>query len=341
MIFEPGIYFGLPESDYHAAEALSNSGIKNLLISPLDYWARTPWLNPAYQPEESRFMTNGSAYHKRILEGREAFQASYAPALDREAHPEALVTMDDMKAWLRARELPVSGKKADLVTRILEDSPNVEIWDQLLSDYGKANEGKTFLAQGTINEIEIAAAMIERHPQLSKAFSGGYPEVSIFWEADGVPMKARLDYLKPQAVVDLKTFSNPLGKPIDRAITQAMASGRYHVQAYVYMEAIAAAHRYLTDPERVFGWTADTHPAGFLGEEQTFLFVFQQTGVAPVARGKVFPKGLVYDCGGAAVHDARKTWKEYTKLFGSDPWVDQAEIATFDDTDFPAWIAEL
>src|SRR3546814_14526079 len=64
-------------------------------------------------------------------------------------------------------------------------------------------------------------SMIEKHPDLSKAFSGGHPEVSIFWqdEQTGISCKARLDYLKARAIVDLKTFSNPLSKPIDKAIS--------------------------------------------------------------------------------------------------------------------------
>jgi hypothetical protein len=40
--------------------------------------------------------------------------------------------------------------------------------------------------------------MIERHEELSKAFSRGHAEVSLFWYCPktGVPMKMRVDYLK-------------------------------------------------------------------------------------------------------------------------------------------------
>ena len=45
----PGIFFDLPEADYHAARALSCSGIKHLTVSDLNYWHRN--LNPDRGPE--------------------------------------------------------------------------------------------------------------------------------------------------------------------------------------------------------------------------------------------------------------------------------------------------
>jgi hypothetical protein len=44
--------------------------------------------------------------------------------------------------------------------------------------------------------IEIAAAYIEKDPELSRAFLGGAPQVSVFWiDEYGVSCKARFDYL--------------------------------------------------------------------------------------------------------------------------------------------------
>ena len=38
---EPGIHFGLSDDVYHALPALSASGIKNLLVSPMVFWAES------------------------------------------------------------------------------------------------------------------------------------------------------------------------------------------------------------------------------------------------------------------------------------------------------------
>ncbi len=93
--FQEGVFFGMAEDHYHAVPALSASGVKNLRMSPLDFYMRAPWLNAHYEadndePEDSFAKVLGRAYHKRILEGREAFIACYAPAFDPSAHKGAL-----------------------------------------------------------------------------------------------------------------------------------------------------------------------------------------------------------------------------------------------------------
>jgi hypothetical protein len=79
-----GMHFGLDAEVYHAIPALSASGIKNLLISGPDFYYRCPWLNPAYEEEETDTVakTAGRAYHTRILEGRQTFYQQYGPTFD-------------------------------------------------------------------------------------------------------------------------------------------------------------------------------------------------------------------------------------------------------------------
>ena len=40
----PGIYFGMPEEEYHALPALSSHGIREVASSPMLYWSKTPFL---------------------------------------------------------------------------------------------------------------------------------------------------------------------------------------------------------------------------------------------------------------------------------------------------------
>ena len=87
-----GIYFGLSIEEYLKIERLSKSGIKQILISPADFWADS-WLNP--QPkkltpdqEKRQAMARllGKAYHTARLEphlfhqqyAREISQADFA-----------------------------------------------------------------------------------------------------------------------------------------------------------------------------------------------------------------------------------------------------------------------
>ena len=72
-------------------------------------------------------------------------------------------------------------------------------------------------------------------------FTGGEAEVSLTWDWDGVPCKARPDYLiRPNVIVDLKTTTtvNP------RAIARKAFSEGWNVRAVWYKEAT-----YATTPE--------------------------------------------------------------------------------------------
>lgn len=342
--FRPGICFGLDEAEYHAVPALSNSGIKHLLVSPMDFYMHCPWLNAGYVDEPSPAMELGRAYHVRIVEGRAAFGERYAAALDPADFPAALRTMEEIKAALPEGEKR-GGSKAELISRLLEHRPEAPIWDLLVQRHQERHGDRLLLPPEQMRRIEIAAAMIEQHPALHKAFSGGYPEVSIFWidEETGVPMKMRTDYLKVRAIVDLKTFANPFGKPFDRAVTAAMANGRHHIQAAVYQEGVAAARAMLArqGSDAVRGAVDAAWLARFAaGPPATFMFVFQASGPAPVARGYEYPRALNYECGRAAVRECRQRYMENFQRFGTDPWIDTSPVRRLDDTEFPAWMTE-
>lgn len=337
---EPGIYFGMPEADYHAIPALSFSGIKHLSISPMDFWARASWLNPLYEPRESDAMDLGTAYHCRIVEGREAFAKRYAPAFDPGAHPDALDTMEEIKAVLRDRGEKLGGSKADLIERLAQCAPEIETMDALRSAYGRTHAGKEFIGRTTIARIEIAAKMIEAHPVLSKCFAGGVPEVTVIWQDGAVRKKARIDYLKAAALIDLKTFGNPIGLAVEKAIYRAMANGKYVAQAAHYLDAVAAA-RSLIAAGKVHGRA----PQGFaLKDEAQFVFVFQQTGPAPVARAFILGDSHGLAIGRSLVLQATETYQRCTEHWGADPWLfDPAHpeaIEHFDDEMFPRWMGD-
>ncbi len=331
LIHENGVFFGMPAEEYHAALALSASGIKWLRVSALDWWARSP-LNPNAVDEETEAKETGKAYHSRIVEGREAFFASYAPALNQADHPEALVTNEQLYAAIveNGGMTKKSARKEELIYELLRVWPMAPVWQTMQQSHAERNRGKALISCELMARIEVAAAMIERHPQLKLAFAGGHPEVSIFWAdaATGIPCKARLDYLKPQAVVDLKTFTNQFGMPIRRAIARQMANYRYHIQARWYLDAVAQAPD-ATDPLRI------------VHSDRTFLFVFQQQGPAPVARGLVLGPGTIMDIARQEIDEAKAQWMRCWHTFGPDsPWVDVEDISEFDSTEFPAYIAE-
>jgi hypothetical protein len=340
-VHAPGLYFGLPDTEYHAALALSAHGINRLRVSALAWWLDSP-LNPDRVEEETDAKIIGKAYHSRIVEGRDAFDQRYAAKLDPAAYPNALRTVADIVAALRDCGIGVkaSERKADLIAR-LPPAAGYQVWDEIERRYSDQHRGKILLDPALIDRIELAAMMIENHHQLDKAFTGGYPEVSIFWfdVTTGVPCKARLDYLKPLAVVDLKTFELRDIAP-DKAIVRAVASYKYHVQASWYLRATDEIARLVADG-KVYG----DHDKDWLrlvcgAAERTFLFVWQAKGQAPIVKGKVLPPGIVLDLGHVAGEEAMVAWANAWQRWGPEAWLETHDIETFSDAEFPPWITD-
>ena len=81
-------------------------------------------------------------------------------------------------------------------------------------------------------------AAIEANPTAAATFEGGVAERSVFYAVDGVPCKARLDYLSGTGTVltDLKTTTSAHPEAFARKVAQM----GYHQQAAWYLDAAAA-----------------------------------------------------------------------------------------------------
>jgi len=351
-MLEQGIYFQLDEEEYHALPALGSTNIKDLLCNPVNFYARS-WMNPYKEEDEeenkSEAKTIGNAYHARILEGKDAFYSRFVACFDASEYPDAYVSTDDIKERLRELkeadpDIRLTGRKEFLIEQLKMADPDSEILDVIRSDYEELYEGMTFLTQKQIDRIEYAAAMIENHPELRKCFQGGYPEVSVIWEHPehkGVMLKSRIDYLKVKAFVDLKTFANKYGKPTERAIYSEMGNYKYHIQACHYWDSLDAAVKFAKRGQ-VFG-DVDSSWIKRFSETKDFdmYYVFQQKGIAPLARGKKFKRGSIYHCGVTAIEQAIDLYVENLKRFGTGQWVDMTPITDFHDDEFPIHTVEL
>lgn len=343
-MIEPGIYFGLGEDDYHADDSFSSSGIKNLLVSPLTYWVNSP-MNPDYEEATSDPMRTGKAFHKRIVEGAEAFDECYVQELDPADYPEVLVTADDLKARLSELGLKKSGAKIDLIKRLQEAEPDTQIWDLLLEQHEGAHEGKILIKPDLYESVQRAAAIVDR--QVGKAFTGGYPEVSLFWIDElGVRMKCRVDYLKTQAQVELKSFNNPFKRPLDKAIATAMANEGYMVQGVVYLHSVQQVKEMLRAGKGVV--SGDVDPAWLEAfknhPDHAFIFVFVEQGKVPNVRVREFTRGahggdlnLYFMTPWQRYREAMETYARYREHYGEKPWIENDPMRPFEDRDFPLW----
>ncbi len=244
--------------------------------------------------------------------------------------------------------------KSDWIDQLLALDPEAEIFDRIQAAFLKEHAGKALISFEDFEQLEIAAAMIERDPEVQHAFKGGHAEVSLFWHCPvtGVPMKARVDYLKIKAMVDLKSVGNQRERSIENAIRGEIASYHYNIQPAVYEEGAKAVRDIVREhgASAVWEWDyvgkqairAGLDRLGFAlkwashrgGDE--WLWVFQQKGDAPITRGVFYPlAGTTHMISCDIVLTAKRRFRKYSEALGIEPWLDTAPIYTIDDESIP------
>lgn len=234
----------IPAAEYHSRVALSNSGMKDLAVSPLRYWFTQ--INPNRPPRvETPEMQFGTALHCLVLEGEAVFHQRYAQAVDQSDFPGCLVTIEDLRDWLKAHGITPKGtRKADIICQVQSIDPNVPIWD-LIDEADEANTaGKRVGCKEEFSRLFAAAEALRGEPEIQSIMQGGESEVSLFAEdpQTGVPLKGRLDWLTDNCILDLKTFKQKHGKSIDQSIADTIWYEGYARQAYLY----STLHKWVT-----------------------------------------------------------------------------------------------
>ena len=280
-----GIYITMPEDQYHAVEALGSTSIKALFDDPVEFQ-----YNKLHAEEETESQAKllGSAIHKRLLEGRAAFDKTYYCKLDPTGWIEdgALVTVEDLKAWCRANGLNVSGKKADLIERVREADPNQLILEDIVNEHAEANADKIMLTSKQWDRCDAASEWCQMDELLGPfmtdgAFTLGLNEVSVFSEIEGVPVKARYDVLAQHMILDLKSFQPFLNRDPIMAIPYHIKKMNYLLQAGHYLNMWDEAKK-LWQAGQVFG----AYPDGFFDkafdrDRPTWVWCFVKTVGAP------------------------------------------------------------
>ena len=178
-------------------------------------------------------------------------------------------------------------------------------------------------------------------------FQGGFPEVSIFWTEDGIKRKARIDYLKQNSILDLKTFLKTKKSPLASFVSQYFFSFRVYLQLIYYKRAVLFALNselpvYGTDEQIAF-WES------MRGTEDLMTMAVFVNRELPQTALKVFLKDRCPDLwrlGEKQIAQAENIFKEYMEKFGSkSAWLQDVEVGAedliFTDADFPQSFYEL
>jgi hypothetical protein len=337
----PGVYFGLSSAEYHADPSLGSADLKRLVAAPILYWHHSH-MNPR-RPEDkdTPAKLRGRALHKLVLEGEAALAKAYAETPT--PQPGDLVSLEDLKGACRSLALPVSGTKAQLGERLRGVGSPAPIFDDVLREFQARldSEGLEPLSREQMAEVRTAAASIGSNPHLRKAFAGGLSEVSVFWREAGVPLKARFDYLKPKAIVDLKSVSNPREHPVDVAIRASIAAFRYDVQALHYFSAYAALRSLANDghAQGACRFRADWHKR--LHEDPAFIWCFVLVD-APIVRAlQLTETSAALNRARREISMAKRAYVECLDRWGTAaPWFDDEPPRELTADDMAPWLRE-
>lgn len=193
-----GFIYDMPEKDYHAHEALGSTSLK-LLSDPDLSLAEAKY--QMENNEHKEVYEVGTLGHGLILEG------SYDHLIHRVEGEDAYrtKTAKAAKDWaLNEGLIPI-------------------------------NDSEVESKLGLVHKIRDS---VMAHPIASQLLQDGQPEVSIFWDQDGVPLKGRLDYWREEAgiVVDLKLLRSAQPESVRKQISDL----GYYIQRTDYLNGIEA-----------------------------------------------------------------------------------------------------
>lgn len=298
----PGVYFGLPEDNYHADIGLGSGDIRSVAVSPADFWYGGK-LNPDWKPTTTDAQAAGTAVHKIVLEGRAEFEKRYGMTDD---------TPWNIKAGKTQKEaVEAAGKHAIKWTD----------WKRYLS-ISKIIESDPELSGAFTNDVLGT-------------------EVSIFWvdPASGIKLKCRIDGLKPFASVDLKYISNQYGKPFRLCCLDFITSYDSIVQAALYSQGRkASADLPITfcRPEKAVD--IDKVRRALRREEIAWVWIFVQATGAPLVKGfKMSPGNEMFEDGQNVIDQGIKNYIEFMGRLGPEtPWLTSEPLEEIQASDMPS-----
>lgn len=321
-----GVYVRLPDAAYFAQPRLGSTDLTVLHKRPADWWYGSRW-NPDHVREASEEMQFGSALHAIVLEGEAAYGARVA--VKPEFYP-----VEDAKGFPTGEKKPWHGAA------------------RYCQRWTEANHDRLQLTAVQDRAVRHMAALILNHPQLGPVMRAGMPEVAVLWtNAQGVKLRAKLDYLLPRFSIDLKSFGGDAkGLDLTQQVLSLVAQRDMDVQRYLYFTARIAMASLLADGQ-VFGATLDetawlTKVAGVEDWQWCWIFYRRRDdgrGYAPVIKPILrshFDK--TFETGRLKCAVALANYAAFDAVFGPRvPWAVVEESEEPDDHQFPAWMQNV
>lgn len=347
-----GIHFSLPEDQHRADPGLGSTDMKALLTSPVNgYWKRTANGQRIMQAlgiaqpeaeEPSLAQVFGTAAHALLLEP-ERFDDLYVE--DEDAPADYLTSRDVIRegltragAYLPPKTAPreeyvMAAKRAGL--KVIED------WkvDFIVHAAGRTVLSKRWMAQLRMIDHIVRAKRADLGGKsiFEQNLTGGYPEVTVIWDEDGVRMKARFDYMRTMGVIDVKTYQCPDDKPPVSHFLGQVATYAYDLQAAHYLRAWEELGKAIAEG-RTFG---AVDPAWLkrvkVDDKPAWRWIAISSMGLPEVDFIDFDAPTALSAAHIQRQQAVETFKQYTARFGADePWVSMRGRIVADDASLDA-----
>jgi len=206
-----GIWIGIPNEVYHSLPTLSSSMVKKYRACPALY--KRSYIDDIQRnrTKASEYTLNAGTYAHEIVLEPEGFMERHYRGLVKSEHPNALVTLDDLKT--RAKEMGITSglsKKESIIKQIQDKDPLIPIFDVLEQKHDEVNKGKNKIDGVVYDDAMRCARTMLCHSDAGALLNPdeGLPEVSIIYDCPitGLKKRSRFDFLRfDNIAVDVKT----------------------------------------------------------------------------------------------------------------------------------------
>jgi len=349
--YKEGIYFNMPEDEYHGLPFFSRSFSEEEFISPEDAWVNSA-RNPDREERESTpAMELGKALHSMILEPK-LFKALYVKKPSFADYPDMdiLDSTADIKVLLKEVGEKLSGTKAEMIARVEPyiDPDKHVIWGNVMKAFNQnvADHGLRVLTDGNQETLSGIAESLERRPDTKSILEEAMSEVTIIWidKETGIKCKCRLDSVRIEAIIELKSFSLQRKKNLYDAMCDAIMYERYYMQYYVYHSALKNVINKINKKQAIVSGDVDAQwLKKFLAvPDKQYFWLFARTQAPYQCKAiegrRAFAKGATEN---AYHHEARNLWetilqshKRTLDEFGDERPIDD-KVELLDDAHVP------
>lgn len=261
--YQPGtLIHHHPEHLYRKSPGLSATEVKVFANqSPAHY--RHRFLGEPVARSESAAMVLGSMVHCLVLEPQH-FDSRYR------AQPEpdtgTLVTVPQLRQWLKDHNLNQAGNKQELIERIVQHDPEAPVW-AVMEEQRKQARYRTVKPE-VMAQARAMADSVFNNSQAHQLMSRGDAEVSVWGQHESTELliKCRPDWLRDGLCVDVKTCA--CASP--HAFRRDLVKFGYDLQQVHYLNTLCSAGK----PVDIFAFIAVESEPPYLSQ------VYQLDGAA-------------------------------------------------------------